>query len=310
VIADWEIDGPIEWNDAWSLAKRCTRCRRNIPDIDDFEAFQTAYRKIRCAMQKEAYAEVVKQYYPEALVGNYAEYPNDGRRYWYDYFEHPPTNQPHIQDQREPVRPWYNGFAETGYTVAVPVVYTWHRTFAWYDYADPDYRWFYNLLKVGSNAAGAAGASLPILTFVHWHTTAPPAKSDPTVPQMSATAYTELLWHLLLRGHDGFAMWCPAAETIEETRLVHEVYAESMRFTDFLTRGTPVTFAVPKRQGPVVSALRLGKKLLVRRTDFAGSDDGPASLEVDGGALTIPRTPGKRRILDIPQRRCDGKNKA
>ena len=35
---------------------------------------------------------------------------------------------------------------------AMPVVYTWYPTFDWYDFDDCDYRWFYNMLQVGSNA--------------------------------------------------------------------------------------------------------------------------------------------------------------
>ena len=27
IFADWEIDGPIEWNGAWESSKRCRRCR-------------------------------------------------------------------------------------------------------------------------------------------------------------------------------------------------------------------------------------------------------------------------------------------
>lgn len=26
IFADWEIDGPIEWNDAWANSKKCRRC--------------------------------------------------------------------------------------------------------------------------------------------------------------------------------------------------------------------------------------------------------------------------------------------
>ena len=80
VIADWEIDGPIEWNDAWAHAKRCSRCRENIPNIENFGEFQAAYRIIRSEMQRECYAKVVRGYFPEVLVGNYAVYPHNGLR--------------------------------------------------------------------------------------------------------------------------------------------------------------------------------------------------------------------------------------
>ena len=55
-------------------------------------------------------------------------------------------------DQRAKYREWANEFDDTGYTFSMPVVYTWYPTFHWYDFEDTDYRWFYNMLKVGSNA--------------------------------------------------------------------------------------------------------------------------------------------------------------
>ena len=82
VFADWEIDGPIEWNGAWEASKRCTRCRSQIPDIDDFATFQAELRKVRSRLQKEAYADVIRDRFPNALVGNYAVYPHSGERYW------------------------------------------------------------------------------------------------------------------------------------------------------------------------------------------------------------------------------------
>ena len=47
VFADWEIDGPIEFNKAHAASKRCKRCRKNIKDIDNFEEFQKVLRKLR-----------------------------------------------------------------------------------------------------------------------------------------------------------------------------------------------------------------------------------------------------------------------
>ena len=47
IFADWEIDGPIEWNDSWATHKRCTRCRSRISMIEDFRVFQSKLRSIR-----------------------------------------------------------------------------------------------------------------------------------------------------------------------------------------------------------------------------------------------------------------------
>ncbi len=140
IFVDWEVDGPIEWNDAWAHSKRCTRCRARVPDIGDFAAFQKALREIRSRMQRECFARPVLKRFPRALVGNYAVYPNDGWRYWYDYFEKENTDLPFKADQRAKYRPWFAEFPACGYTVAMPVVYTWYPTFAWYDFASDDYR--------------------------------------------------------------------------------------------------------------------------------------------------------------------------
>lgn len=301
VIGDWEIDGPIEWNDAHNQCRKCRRCRENIRQIDRFADFQAALRRIRADMQKSTYTDVVKQYYPQALVGNYGVYPNDGYRYWYDYFETEVTVPPFKADQKARYRPWFQEFPLTGYTFAMPVVYTWYRTFDWYDFASGDYRWFYNMLLVGTGAARSTPAATPLITFVHWQTTTPPPNPDPKVTQLSEEKYQELLWHLLLRGHDALAMWCERAGVGQETRLVQEVYAAALEYRDFLDRGRPVSFEVPTRPGPVVSGLMLDRRVLVRRTDFDGNQ-APVSLTIDGRAVAVPRRDGRCQILTLGDR--------
>ncbi len=298
IFVDWEIDGPIEGNDAWSHSKRCKRCRENIPDINDYSAFRKALRTIRCRIQRECFAEPVLKRFPKALVGNYAVYPNDGYRYWYDYFEKLAPDAPFQADQRAKYRPWFQEFSLTGYTVSMPVVYTWYATATWYDFADHDYRWFYNLLTVASTSGKHKVTGVPSIPFVHWHTTSPPKEPDPAVKQFSSEKYQELLWHMLLRGHDTFFLWCPRDETAEEARLLHEVWAASLEYSEFLEKGTPVCFDVPREQGPVVSSLQLGDQLLVRRTDF---DDrrSSVSLTVGGKPVPVPRSQGRCLVLRL-----------
>ncbi|HPA17443.1 MAG TPA: hypothetical protein PLU30_06820 [Verrucomicrobiae bacterium] len=300
-IADWEIDGPIEWNRAWENCRRCRRCRENIPGIADFPKFQAALRTIRSEMQRLCYAEPMKGLFPQVRVGNYAVYPHDGYRYWHDYFEEDFAGESAKADDRARYRPWFDEFVPTGYNLAVPVVYTWYRTFGWYDFADPDYRWFYNLLLVATNAGRSAPVGVPVISFVHWHTTSPPGKPDASVRQMGEGAYQEILWHMLLRGHDGFAMWCPPDEIGQETRLVQEVFAESLKYNDFILEGEPVLFDVPKSPTSVISALRVGDRLLVRRTDFA---EGPEEVVMDigGSRVRVPRSPGKCQVVQMGER--------
>jgi len=286
VFADWEIDGPIEWNDSWETHKRCKRCRSNISNIDDFRMFQSKLRSIRSTIQREAFGDNVTNYFPNCLVGNYGTYPHDGRRYWYDYFEKEPNAGIPVElDQQAKYREWAHEFADTGYTFSMPVVYTWYPTFHWYDFGDADYPWFYNMLKVGSNAGRHTPTSVPTIPFVHWHTTAPPKEVDPAVKQFSEEKYRELLWHLLLRGHDTFFLWCMSNELEKEIKLVHQVYAESLEHNGFIQRGTPVSFDVPKSAGSVVSGLRLGNRILARRTDFADATAQAIELTLDDGSL-------------------------
>jgi hypothetical protein len=298
VFADWEIDGAIEWNGAWESAKQCCRCRSKIPDIEDFASFQRAVREIRSEMQRETFARVVQSFYPDALIGNYAVYPHDGYRYWYDYFEALPEGAPYLADQRARYRQWTHEFPLTGYTCAMPVVYTWYPTYGWYDYRNPDYRWFYNMLLVASNAGRHTPREVPITSFVHWNTTSPPEPADPAVRQFSESGYCELLWHMLLRGTDTFFLWCKREELAQEVCLVQRVYADSLQFKAYLDFGEPVTFAVPQNGGPVLSALRLGDRLLVRRSDFC-DHPGPVSLNVDGRLVPVPRLEGACQILTV-----------
>jgi hypothetical protein len=301
IYLDWEIDGPIEWNGAWEHSKRCRRCRESIPDIGDFTVFQKVLRTIRCELEREVYADTVKAYFPQALIGNYAVYPNDGYRYWYDYFEQPPpAGAPYRLDQRAKYRRWFQEFPLTGFTFAMPVVYTWYPTFGWYDFEDADYRWFYNMLLVATNAAKSTPASIPVVSWLHWHTTSPPENPDPNVKQFSEGKYQELVWHMLLRGIDGLMMWCMPEETAKETQLIQEVYAASLEYKEFLERGTPVCFDVPTQPGPVVSGLRLGSRLLVRRTDFGG-EPGEVVIRVNGTDVKVPKADGRCQVIPMPR---------
>ncbi|MGD9496176.1 MAG: hypothetical protein AB7Y46_07685 [Armatimonadota bacterium] len=294
---DWEIDGPIEWNDAWEHSKRCTVCRAHIPFIDNFLGFQRALRAVRSELQRECCVQVVQEYFPDALIGNYSVYPHGGIRYWYDYYEKLPADAPFIADQLARYRPWEHEFVPSGYTFANPVVYTWYDTWSWYPaWANDDYRWFYNLLLVGTNAGRHTPQQVPLITWVHWHTTAPPADAPP-VPQMSERAYQELLWHLFLRGTDGLMMWCTAEETTKEVSLMVEVLDGVLGHREFLG-AEPVLFDVPTEPGSVVSALRSDDRLLVRRTDF-GDNPGPVTRVVAGRVVTIPRLDGECQVIDL-----------
>ncbi len=295
VFADWEIDGPIAWNDAWAASKRCRRCRERIPNIESFLAFQKALYDLRADLQRDVYAEPLRRRFPKVLVGNYGVYPHDGFRYWYDYFEREEPWYPGIRDQKALYRHWPDEFTGTGYTFAMPVVYTWSRMWKWYDFDHDDYRWFRPMLLEASNAGRHAPPNVPVIAFVHWHTTDPPTPPDPGMKQMSEWAYKELLWHMLLRGTDTFFLWCPAEENAKEVALLHEVWAAAQEYGEFLDKGTPVCFDVPDRPGTVVSGLLLRDRLLVRRTDFS-ENSAPVTLRIAGKEVRIQRGDGSRAV--------------
>lgn len=302
IWTDWEVDGPIEWNGAWEASKKCTRCREHLKHIDDFNEFQKTLRSIRCDMQKKTYADPVKSYFPDALVGNYAVYPNDGFRYWYDYFEQQPTDaMPYKTDQKARYRQWANEFQPIGYTVAMPVVYTWYQTFDRYAFENPDYRWFYNMLLNATNACKNKPKGVPVISFVHWNTTEMPENPDVNVKQFSAEKYQELLWHMLLRGTSTFYLWCEEKEAAKEVPLLHQIYAESLKYNEFLEKGKPITFDVPTWQCPVISGIKLGSKILVRRTDFDDSME-PVKLRIDNQDVRIPRAEGKCQVIMLNEK--------
>ena len=236
--------------------------------------------------------------FPHALVGNYAVYPNDGYRYWYDYFEYYVDGQPCKEDQNAKYRKWYNDFPLTGFTFAMPVVYPWSGIYNWYDFENTDYRWFYNMLLNASNAGKSTPQSVPVISFVHWHTIFEGSSQDSTINQLSKENYQELLWHMLLRGTDAFFMWSEKDEFPEEVKLLHEVYADAQKYGRFLEQGIPVTFDVPDKPGPVISGLILGDSLLVRRTDFSSDHE---SKQVFAGTrlVTIDYNHGACSVISL-----------
>ena len=271
-------------------------------------AYQDELRRLRSRIQWLSYAEPLLLQHPKVLVGNYAMYPHNGWRYWYDYFEKYVDGQPALIDQNARYRHWSNDFPGTGYTFAMPVVYPWSWCWNWYDFKPGDYRWFYNGLLVASNAGQHSPKNLPIIAFVHWHTvdvglsereSGPPPGAE-KAEQMSEACYQELLWHMLLRGTDTFFLWCMAQENRKEVQLLHPVWAAAQEYGEFLDNGEPITFEVPKQPGPVVSGLRLGNRVLVRRSEFSDAPE-PVTLSVAGHTISVPRAEGRCQIIHLPE---------
>jgi hypothetical protein len=298
LFTDWEVDGPLEVNRAFDASKRCTTCRKYLGKDFTFGEFQKKMREMRSYLENYALSEPVLLNYPDVLVCNYAVYPNDGYRYWYDYFEYYVEGQPCKEEQAARYRKWYDDFPLTGFTYAMPVVYPWSGIYKWYDFENSDYRWFYNMLLNASNAGKSTPHDIPIVSFVHWHTIFEGSVPDTTIKQMSRECYQELLWHMLLRGTDAFFMWAEEKEFPDEVKLLHEVYAEAQRFGRFLDHGMPVTFDIPDKPGTVISGLVLGDSLLVRRTDFS-ADHLPVQIFAGTKQVTVSYSPGTCNIIAV-----------
>jgi hypothetical protein len=304
ISLDWEIDGPLEVNRAYETSKRCERCRKHLGNDFTFNEFQKKMREMRSFLQYYTFSSPVHREYPDALAGNYAVYPNDGYRYWYDYFEYYVEGQPYKADQAAKYRQWYNDFPATGFNVAMPVVYTWYPIYNYYDFNNSDFRWFYNMLLVASNAGKSTPRNIPVISFVTWHTVwvkfgGGYRDPDPAVIQMSGECYQELLWHMLLRRTNTF--WIYSAGTREfpkEIKLVHEVYCAAQEYGDFLEDGLPITFDVPGNPGVVISGLIKDDQVLVRRTDFGVNHD-PVEILAGTKMITISYLPGACQIIDL-----------
>jgi hypothetical protein len=298
IFVDWEVDGPLEVNRAFEASGKCIRCTKHLGPEVDFMTFQRRMREMRSYLKYYTLSEPVLSRFPDALVGNYAVYPHDGYRYWYDYFEFYVEGQPAKQDQEAKYREWYHDFPLTGFTFAMPVSYTWARTFEWYDFENTDYRWFYNMLLVASNAGKSTPHSIPVVTWVHWHTIFYPGEPDGTIKQFSEERYQELLWHMLLRRTSTLAMWCEPEENEQEIRLIHEVYAAAQAYGEFLDEGLPINFEVPSEPGTVISGLILEGKVLVRRTDFA-ENTAPVTIMAGTTPISVPYAPGKCQVISL-----------
>ncbi len=284
---DWEIDGPIEWNSAWENSKKCVICRKNIKNIENFDQFQNVIRKKRADLQREVFVNTVKKYFPDCLIGNYAVNPHDGYRYWWDYFEKEVEGATYQRKHNALFRKWFDEFRYSGYTIAMPVIYTWFRFFNDYNFEEKEYRWFYPLLKEGTSVGKNTPKNIPIISFVHWQTVEKPKQLPSDFTPLSREKYKELLWHLLFRRFDTFCLWSPLNEIAEEIKVLYEVYVESFKYNDFILKGEPIFWDVPEEPDSVISGLKLKNKLLIIRSDFSEKKE-IIIIKVDNKKIEIP----------------------
>jgi hypothetical protein len=94
-------------------------------------------------------------------------------------------------------------------------------------------------------------------------------------------------------------MWCTAEQTAKAAVPVQKVYAESLQYAEFLIKGTPITFDVPSQPGTVISGLKLGNRVLLRRTDFEGNAM-PVGTVIEQKTIQIPAKAGTCQIVELP----------
>jgi hypothetical protein len=103
---------------------------------------------------------------------------------------------------------------------------------------------------------------------------------------------------MLLRGTDTFFLWCGRQEAAKEIQLVHQVYAEAQQYGQFLSKGKPINFGVPRQPGTVVSGLKLADRVLVRRTDFKKTTE-PVEITINNRRIKVGVAPGRCQIISI-----------
>ncbi|MCC7402429.1 MAG: hypothetical protein IT214_13205 [Chitinophagaceae bacterium] len=300
IYTDWEIDGPLSVNGSYKASQRCKRCVEYLGKNFSYDKFQRVIMDMRAYLQYYSYSYPVLSQFPGSLIGNYGDYPNDGYRYWYDYYEKHESWQPYKQEQNAKYRKWHNNFSRTGFTMAMPVVYTWDNIYKWYKFSNTDYRWFYNMLRVASNSLKNVTAGIPVVSFVHWNTIfIGEDRQNTEIRQMSEGSYRELLWHMLLRGNNSFFMWSEKKDFSIEVKLVHEVYSAALQYREFLEYGWPVNFDVPEEEEAIIiSGLALNDKILVRRTDF-GSEKKPVKILVGTKPVMVNYNPGICQVVNL-----------
>ncbi|HEY8666876.1 MAG TPA: hypothetical protein VIL86_09435 [Tepidisphaeraceae bacterium] len=298
-FADFEFDGPLEWGKGWDCSKKCKVCREKIKDIEDFTAYQKAVREQRAKLQKQAYAEPILKASADALVGNYGVYPNDGFRYWFDFFEKdPPEGAPTKAEGKAKIRPWSQEFPLTGFTYAMPVEFIRFRAHEWYDFDNMDYRWFRSVMLTVNNAGKSAPAGTPVVAWVHSGMMDAPPKADPAIKPINDGKYQEFLFHAMMRHHDSFFCFASGLDAVGEMMLVQAVYGNAMEYRDYLEKGEVVSWDLPEKPGPVISAIKLGNSLLVRRTDFT-DDKEPVTLKIGDKTISVPRADGKCQVIPL-----------
>ena len=80
---------------------------------------------------------------------------------------------------------------------------------------------------------------------------------------------------------------------------MQEVVDGALEYREFLDEGEPVLFDLPDRPGTIVSGLKLGDRLLVRRTEF-GDSTAPVTRRVGDVEVEIPRLDGQCQIIQLP----------
>ncbi|HEY3396823.1 MAG TPA: hypothetical protein VGM19_04105 [Armatimonadota bacterium] len=259
---------PYPWAGVYEAQQRSAACRALYPAgvLEDDQRFIEYVYRLRSEALSRAMVDPVRQVFPGALVGNYDEWASS-------------RATPYLANGGESLPPRDLG----RFSAAMPRAYAspWylHQFFpeaaaVTAEQADPIY--FRLLLNTISSANANRQAGQLCVPFLARHDPFDPLQSGAARfgPGLSHRRYRELIWHLLLRGTDGFYLYPlgfpnsgvsmeDGFQTLEDTRAVYDQVLAQRRFLD---EGRPMTEATapPPQRGVIWSGLQRRHECLVR----------------------------------------------
>lgn len=263
VQAVWYDDEalPHPWNGIYESQQRSRAARQHYPPgvLDSRDAFRRYVFDLRARLISDMLVRPVHDLYPQALVGNYSGVRGSEAYPIKTVTGHalPPVPLGDLNVQMPAAYAMPSRLPESDSQLAQP--------------AADDY-YLRDLLEKISVAAANMKQGETLVPYVSRLVV---TGNGPTGPDMSSTAFRELVRHSLLRGADSFVVFnlgfrgradavSPALSfaMLEDVRFA---YDELLAYRQFLDEGEPVHFDVPMQAGePIWSALRRGDEYLLR----------------------------------------------
>jgi len=304
IVVDWE-SGPYlrfkyeetQWTErAAAEAAKCPHCQIAF-DRNSFEnptRFAKLTDQVRSGAAKKMLCEPVRQFYPDASIGNFFTWPINRA---------PATSGHH---------PAY-GFENSGLNVLMPCMYMnagWggaHR-----NQSHMNWNAFHYCLDAFSPAAAVRKPGELLIPWPHTYlggTYLYLAQDARALPEPWVMA--EMARHMLLRGAETFAIWVdtalgeypvdyPHQKYAKMGQLVYDVagiqagYNEMLAHNDFLRQAQPMTFEVPGKPNELNSTtacwsgMKSTEKALVRTISFDTNGQSTGTIQAFGKSYSLP----------------------